>query len=94
MIPAGSVEEMLDRVREVLMCLRKAGLTASLEKSQFLYTETDFLGHGVSDRGLLTQERKVDAITNYPPPCNRKKLEVLGNGGVVCQIYPRLCHCV
>ena len=43
-IPSDSIEEMLGRVREVLQCLRKAGLTASLEKSQFLFTETDFWG--------------------------------------------------
>ena len=47
------------------------------------------MGHGVSDRGLLTQEAKVDAISNYPVPRNRKELErFLGMVGWYSKFIP------
>ena len=68
-------EEHLFHLREVLLCLREAGLTASIEKSRLLLNDATYVGHGVSEGGISACEDKVDAVVNYSTPRNRRELD-------------------
>ena len=82
-------EEHVRHLRQVLECLREAGLTTSIEKSRFFLTEADYLGHGVSENGIFTDGAKVEAIRNYPSPRDRRELgRFLGMVGWFSKFIP------
>jgi hypothetical protein len=70
-----TLEEHLLHLREVLECLREAGLTASLSKSCLFLESVKYFGIGVSGLGLSTDLSKVQAVVSYPAPKNRKELD-------------------
>jgi hypothetical protein len=70
-----SWEEHLGHIRQVFECFREAGLTASIEKSKFFLESVAYLCLGVSEEGLIPKEDKIEAITNFQTPSNRKELE-------------------
>jgi len=45
-------------VKTVLLCLRKAGLYAKLEKCEFFVSYIDFLGHRISSEGIHIDPKK------------------------------------
>ena len=55
-------EEHRNNLREVLQRLRAAGLRLNMEKCQFGRTELQYLGHTVTDQGVATDLKKVQAI--------------------------------
>jgi hypothetical protein len=57
-----------------MAALRTYGFTANSEKCTFAQTETDFLGHTVSRKGISMQEKKVAVMLNYPRPTSQKEL--------------------
>jgi transposase InsO family protein len=70
LIPAKSFEEMIERLREVFECLRKANLTLKLPKCEFGKREVNFLGFVINAEGLKPGLRKVKAIEEFPEPQN------------------------
>ena len=54
--------------------LREAGLRVKLKKCRFFMKQLEFLGHTVTSNGIRTQENKIKAIVEYPPPKNIKAL--------------------
>ncbi|KAL1248850.1 hypothetical protein QQF64_022168 [Cirrhinus molitorella] len=64
-------EDHLDRLRRVLMELRRAGLTANPRKCHLALSEAKYLGFQVG-RGLIRpQEKKVAAILSAPRPTTK-----------------------
>lgn len=59
---------MFDRFRE-------AGLKLKPSKCTFGQKEVAFLGHIVSDQGVVPDPAKVAAITNWPTPRSRKEVQ-------------------
>jgi hypothetical protein len=75
-------EDHLERLRRVLMELRRAGLTANPKKCHLALPEAKYLGFQVG-RGLIRpQEKKVAAILSAPRPTNKTQVRAfLGLAG-------------
>ncbi|GES79803.1 retroviral-like aspartic protease 1 [Rhizophagus clarus] len=67
-------EEHLQHLEEVLKRVEKAGLKINPEKCHFCTQSLQFLGHIVTNKGILPDPSKVDAIKNYPVPKNLTQL--------------------
>ncbi len=75
-------EDHLDRLRRVLMELRRAGLAANPRKCHLALFEAKYLGFRVG-RGLIKpQERKVEAVRAAPRPSTKTQVRAfLGLAG-------------
>lgn len=73
-IVSETFEHHISLLTRVLKKLRMANLTINFEKSQFLRTQLKYLGYVVDANGLRADPEKVEAITNYPTPSNRKEV--------------------
>ena len=69
-----SFEEHLTHLYDVLVRLKRAGLTINLSKCTFAKTELDFLGHRVTSQGIAMQAEKIKAITQWPTPKSKGDL--------------------
>ncbi|UYV68419.1 hypothetical protein LAZ67_5004277, partial [Cordylochernes scorpioides] len=56
----------LTRLKTILGCLRKAGLTLNLSKCRFAYEELLLLGHVVSKEGITPDPEKIANIKDFP----------------------------
>jgi transposase InsO family protein len=63
-----TTEEHLRRLRTILERLRKAGLKLKPEKCSLFQKSVSFLGHVVSEHGIGTDPKKVQAVTEWPVP--------------------------
>jgi Reverse transcriptase (RNA-dependent DNA polymerase). len=70
-----SLQEHIDRLREVFDRLRAANFKVQLDKSEFLRTEVAYLGHIVTPDGIKPNPDKIRAIQNFPIPSNSKQLK-------------------
>ncbi|UYV70107.1 K02A2.6-like [Cordylochernes scorpioides] len=61
-------EEHDERLRCVLRKLQDSGLTLNKKKCIFLVKEIKFLGHLITERGVLPDPNKVQAIREFPSP--------------------------
>jgi hypothetical protein len=61
------LEEHAEHLRKVFQRLRENKLYAKLEKCEFGVTEVDFLGHRITQEGLMMDEHKVKAILDWEP---------------------------
>ncbi|XP_026146496.1 uncharacterized protein LOC113120717 [Carassius auratus] len=69
--------EHLERLRRVLLELRRAGLTANPRKCHLALSEAKYLGFQVG-RGLIRpQEKKVEAILSAPKPSTKTQKAAL-----------------
>jgi hypothetical protein len=69
-----SFEEHLHHIRLVFNRLEEAGLTINSEKSHFGKRQLAFLGHIVTQDGLMRQQEKVRAILDFSTPRNVKEV--------------------
>jgi hypothetical protein len=84
-ITIGTLEDYLDKLREVLRRLRKAGLKVNAAKSFFCTHKIEFLGYILTREGIKPQPKQVHAILVLNPPNNVKELRhFLG----MVQYYP------
>ena len=65
-----TIREHNQRLTEVLMRLREAGLTVKSKKCQFLRQEVLFLGHRLSAAGVQVDSSKTARILSWPTPKN------------------------
>ena len=61
-------EEHLARLRQVFKRLRHANLKLGAEKCTFAAKEVSYLGHRVTEEGLLPDPALLTAILEIPPP--------------------------
>ncbi len=73
-ITRGALEDHLDKIRDVLRRLRKAGLKVNTTKSHFCTHEIEYLGYILTRGGIKPQTKKVQAILALNPPNNIKEL--------------------
>ena len=62
-------------VKEVLKCLRKAGLYTKAEKCEFHSESVEYLGYILSPSGLTMSNNKVKIIQNWPEPKKVKDIQ-------------------
>ena len=67
-------EEHLNRLRDVFLRLRAAGLKLSPKKCVMAAKEVRYLGHCVSYDGIRPDPDLLQAIQDIPPPANPKEL--------------------
>ena len=73
-ITRGTLEDHLDKLREVLRRLRKAGLKVNAVKLHFCTHKIEYLGYILTREGIKPQPKKVQAILALNPPNNVKEL--------------------
>ncbi len=71
-ITRGTLEDHLDKLREVLRRLCDAGLKVNAIKSSFCTHEIEYLGYILTREGIKPQPKKVQAILVLNPPNNVK----------------------
>jgi len=73
-ITRGTLEDLLEKLGEVLRRLREAGLKVNAAKSFFCTHEIEYLGYILTRGGIKPQQKKVQAIHTLNPPNNVKEL--------------------
>ncbi len=73
-ITRGTLEDHLDKLREVLRRLHEAGLKVNAAKSFFCTHEIEYLGYILTRGGIKPQPKKVQVILALNPPNNVKEL--------------------
>jgi hypothetical protein len=73
-ITKGSLDDHLDKLEQVFIQLRNAGLKVNATKSIFCAQETEYLGYILTRGGIKPQPKKVQAILALNPPNNLKEL--------------------
>lgn len=73
-IVSETFEQHILLLKKVLEKLKFANLTINLEKSQFFRHQLKYLGYVVDINGLHADPEKVDSISKYPTPTNRKEV--------------------
>ncbi|XP_062699434.1 uncharacterized protein LOC134284508 [Aedes albopictus] len=68
------VNDVLKKFEALLKRLMECGLTINLEKTQFLKTSLDFLGHEVSEGEIRPGKEKIRAISEFPQPVNVRNI--------------------
>ena len=63
------------RVRAVLLCLQRAGLTLNIHKCEFSQGILKFLGHIVDAQGVYADPEKTRAIGHFPTPTTVTELQ-------------------
>ncbi len=79
LIASKNEEEHLSHLREIFQRLADYGLVLHPNKCEFGKSSITFLGHTVTENGILPRTEKIEAIKNFPVPETQKKLrEFLG----------------
>ena len=65
-----SVRHHLSNLASVFERLRNYNLKLNAKKCKFFSTDVTYLGHRITDKGILPDRTKYDAIANYPIPTN------------------------
>ena len=72
-----TLKEHLERLATVLKRLEEYDLKANWEKSKFLRSSVEYLGHVILGEGLHQSPKKVKAITEMPKPQEVTQLRAL-----------------
>lgn len=64
----------LDHLETIFHTLHEANSKSAIDKCEFFKTRVEFLSFVISDKGIETNKKKVEAIANYPPPNTLKQL--------------------
>jgi len=68
LIYSKTLEEHEEHLRIVLQILREKKLYAKLSKSEFWLEKVKFLGHVISNKGVLVDPTKAEAVLQWEPP--------------------------
>ena len=68
-------EETISTLEKVLARFRQHNLKVNLDKSNFLQTHTEYLGHTLSHSGIAPGREKTEAIKTAQPPVSVKQLK-------------------
>ncbi len=74
-ITEGSLDDHLDKLKQVFIRLHNAGLNINAAKSFFCAQETEYLGYILTRVGIKPQPKKVQAILALNPPNEVKELQ-------------------
>ena len=84
-----AMEENLERLDEVLLRLEQSGLKLKPSKCQILQDKVVFLGHVVSEQGVLPNPKLLESVTDWPVPrCRREVQQFLGLANYYRQFVP------
>lgn len=69
-----TLDEHLDRMRQVFMKLRESGLKLTPKKCFLLMKRIKYVGHIVSEKGIEADDDKVDKVKNWPRPTSKEEV--------------------
>ncbi|GKF23125.1 putative mitochondrial protein, partial [Tanacetum coccineum] len=69
-----NLEEHVQHMRQVLTVMKANTLYAKLSKCTFVTNNVEYLGHIISDKGVSTDDSKIQAMQNWPIPQTIKQL--------------------
>ncbi|KAI2663139.1 Retrovirus-related Pol polyprotein from transposon 17.6 [Labeo rohita] len=75
LIYSPNLEEHHRHVTRVLQCQREHHLYLKGEKCEFHKTTIDFLGYVITPKGVQKDQRKVEAVRDWPQPITVKELQ-------------------
>ena len=75
LIPATSVNENLDILKQVLILFKKYNFELNFSKCQFLRSTIEYLGYIITPSGITLSQRHTQAIKGFPEPKNVKQLQ-------------------
>ena len=82
-------QEHIRLLEEVLVRLRKAGLTARPSKTQIGNCEVEFLGHAIKEGIVRPQDTKIEALKNCERPTTKTQVKsFLGLAGYYRKFVP------
>lgn len=82
--------EHLRHVGDVLKILTENHLVAKHTKCHFGCRKVDYLGHVISEGGIVVYTKKVETIFGWLLPLHPKEMRGFGPHGVLPDIHPRL----
>ena len=86
LIFSSNFQEQITHLNEVFQRFREANVTLKPNKCNFCVDKVMFLGHTITEKGVLVDNAKTDKIKNYPVPKSQKELRAfLGR----CNYYRR-----
>ena len=68
-------DEHLEHIESVLKILRENKIYAKKSKCFFGKSETEYLGHVISEKGIQVNPKKTNAISNWEKPSNVKEIQ-------------------
>jgi hypothetical protein len=68
LIYSSSWAEHLQHMRQVFQLLREQKLALKRTKCSFGETQVGYLGHIISDKGVVMDPAKIEAVESWPPP--------------------------
>ena len=74
LVASSTVEEHVDHLRQLFQRLQQHGLTVNGAKSELGKVSLNFLGHQISQEGILPLPQKVSEILNFPAPTTQAAL--------------------
>lgn len=72
---SSSLEEHIKNLQQVFEKLQESRLKVQLDKSEFLRTEVEFLGHVITKDGIKPNSKKLVAIQKFPIPKTAKEIK-------------------
>lgn len=72
---SSTIEQHAERLNKVLSRLETANLYAQLSKCVFAANEVEYLGHIVTNNGILPDPKKISSIKKYPKPRTVKEIQ-------------------
>ncbi len=63
-------QELISRMDDVFSRLKQAGLKLKPRKCRLFSRKTDYLGHVISEHGVMVSPDKIAAVKNWPTPEN------------------------
>ena len=88
-----TVDEHLQRLRDVLQRLKDAGLKIKPSKCQLLRKSVLYLGHIVSEKGVEVDPEKTSCVRSWPVPNDRESLrKFLGFASYYRKFIPRFAQ--
>ena len=75
LIYGSSFEQTLERLAQYLERLRKANLKLKPGKCELFQKSVSFLGHIVSENGVSTDPKKIEAVKEWPQPRTSKQVK-------------------
>jgi hypothetical protein len=67
-IASHTLEDHYDHPRQFFTILQESGLQINPAKCVFAASAVEFLGHRVDQHGVLTLQRHIQAISDFPSP--------------------------
>ena len=75
-IAANTTEQLIQNIRAVFKCIRKAGLKLTIEKCHFGVTQIEFLGRTITPDGVAPQDQKVkNFLSKVRFPKSKKQVQ-------------------